>query len=1127
MNKDQNGGTGLTGTMTAAQVPAQTSAQSTATTSAPTAASTYSQWVKHIFLALGVTVPEKELQLTGMIEEASTDAVFQSLGTVFDLFSTHRATHGSLCLYYLENVLYAHPNALALYFHADLVYSLFASDGDDLRAGVLLWRLLKYKYESSKQTYSCLAETQKVVRLLERRFGTKMKFGNVPPCCLRYTLLKIWTDIPPTRELALGSANVNVSSSSSSAFNGGSGGGSASSSSGTKGASKNPFSLDNTKEELTAAVALQKQKDGLLSELELFGNIMGQTLSTTGKIKGGGATGNDSSSIGGYTSSSSTKDREEAARHAMLEVCLQWLANEDEPKECKIPLLELLRATVKAASATQMTSQLLARFFGLLVSSSGASGSSDGGGAGNIKSTSDDVQFLLAFLDWAELSSILPALLDVFADDKLVAIWTYLCLLHPQPLPELLQMNPTWSFFFEVKQDPLTRFQRVLLQQFFLRNRCLGNSAIAVVLSLMRSEFSAMRALKLFRAIGPGIERFRPYLKQIREEATHIVERIEEKQLANANSRDADFDFDEEEETLDRWQAVVDELDEILEGEDGDSTSTSSGGRNGSRGNGADGRKSSRSRKSRSSNAANPMDQLFEAGFVGSNLYKPAKPSAPIEECFQNAPNPAGKTAFLQQKKLEQDKFLSLFRSGEIGSAATSSTDPSATRLRNNPTSGELNRLFRENIALHHQITQKQMELAQTNLKQWTTLDAHIEEEKRSGADDISAGSPRLEPVEPSTPAVPQPQYRTTIQNVPPGAPPVVQGAADPQLSSICFAHPRCGIRNTNNTCFVNTILQALFHTDTLVSQLLQFRLRPPTKPIDEANYKLGSALLKQLQVLFAMLLVTRRPHVEIEQLLNELPSGEYPKGEQQDAGEFLRFVFDKLGGFEQPLIRHCFAGELNEVTKCQSCHFEKRRPETFTEMILPVPDVAGKSLQSLVDDKLQRQRMSDAVECSRCGNRNQPEVWSEIESPPRNLVIALIRFDFQNGGLVKMKTPIQISPQLRLGQFVYDFYFSVQHCGATADSGHYTALGRRADCAPPMLGNVEGAFWKFDDSSVRPATSADVAKIMSGAEQTDDTPYILFYRCQTAPLDAEPVLSKTFLDSLQKEDHRLLQNLS
>ena len=89
---------------------------------------------------------------------------------------------------------------------------------------------------------------------------------------------------------------------------------------------------------------------------------------------------------------------------------------------------------------------------------------------------------------------------------------------------------------------------------------------------------------------------------------------------------------------------------------------------------------------------------------------------------------------------------------------------------------------------------------------------------------------------------------------------------------------------------------------------------------------------------MYATMLITKRPHIDPSEFIDSLPKAQFPQNEQQDVAEFARYVFDKLGGCKQTLIRKVFAGDLSEVTRCSVCNFEKRRPETFTDIILIVP---------------------------------------------------------------------------------------------------------------------------------------------------------------------------------------------
>lgn len=121
-----------------------------------------------------------------------------------------------------------------------------------------------------------------------------------------------------------------------------------------------------------------------------------------------------------------------------------------------------------------------------------------------------------------------------------------------------------------------------------------------------------------------------------------------------------------------------------------------------------------------------------------------------------------------------------------------------------------------------------------------------------------------------------------------------------PQQTSKAVTHrqPSVGLQNTNNTCYMNSFMQALFLTDAFVWRIYDFTLKLKAKAskIDEEDFEFGKKVVELLQKQFAKMALTKHQHTDIWDILQAFPA-DYRSGEQQDVTETIRFVFDKLGG--------------------------------------------------------------------------------------------------------------------------------------------------------------------------------------------------------------------------------------
>lgn len=350
------------------------------------------------------------------------------------------------------------------------------------------------------------------------------------------------------------------------------------------------------------------------------------------------------------------------------------------------------------------------------------------------------------------------------------------------------------------------------------------------------------------------------------------------------------------------------------------------------------------------------------------------------------------------------------------------------------------------------------------------------------------------------------------------------QTPCPPDQVEMQYETPRVGLQNTNNTCYMNTFIQGLYMTNHFVWRIMDFKvhLKKNASKMDKEDYQFGKKVVDLLKRQMTRMAVTKYKHTDITEILNGFPA-DYRSGQQQDVTETIRFVFDKLGGFEQPLIREVFAGELSEKLQCQVCGTIKSRPETFSDLVLSVPKAEEAikqgfipTTQALLDQRLQFELMdlTEPVFCDTCQAKQRAGKWCEIVSPPAHICVCLNRFSFdiQAMDFTKEKTPVVVDGTVQIGPFTYVLYFVIVHTGKDATSGHYYAIGHRSEEGPG-----QGDWTLLDDSQLK---EADMTLLKGNVKEKlkDDTPYVLFYRCLQAPMTPSVRIAKKLHAEIKKE---------
>ncbi|XP_049636214.1 ubiquitin carboxyl-terminal hydrolase 35 [Suncus etruscus] len=187
------------------------------------------------------------------------------------------------------------------------------------------------------------------------------------------------------------------------------------------------------------------------------------------------------------------------------------------------------------------------------------------------------------------------------------------------------------------------------------------------------------------------------------------------------------------------------------------------------------------------------------------------------------------------------------------------------------------------------------------------------------------------------------------------------QDAWTSQKSELAGFYPRLmaksdtgkiGLINLGNTCYVNSILQALF----MASDFRHCVLR-----LTENN---SQPLMTKLQWLFAFLEHSQRPAISPENFLSASWTPWFSPGTQQDCSEYLKYLLDRLHEEEKtgarirqklhqgsspgppkecPLptdtsVEKMFGGKIVTRIRCLRCLNVSSREEAFTDLSLAFP---------------------------------------------------------------------------------------------------------------------------------------------------------------------------------------------
>ena len=328
------------------------------------------------------------------------------------------------------------------------------------------------------------------------------------------------------------------------------------------------------------------------------------------------------------------------------------------------------------------------------------------------------------------------------------------------------------------------------------------------------------------------------------------------------------------------------------------------------------------------------------------------------------------------------------------------------------------------------------------------------------------------------------------------------------EISSITTS--KIGLRNLGNTCFMNTCLQNLIHSDYFILKLFSksHLLSSKTKiskqfyslckevsscissacsPYDfksafGSKHSMFSGYSQHDTQEFCRILLEDM-NSELNEVLHPAPYKELStlnKSKTECDKEFDE-MFRKR---ENSLIMDAFYGQLINIFTCE-CKFETYSFEKILDLPLLLPkERISIDIKDLLKDYFESERIKFETKCENCKKKEWHTKEIKISQPPNILILSLQRQNPRTG--TKNNSYVDFSDDLDMSIYLdhqcwnkndakYSLYGIGNHSGSI-DFGHYYAYIK-----------INNSWYEFNDSSVSPYSK--------GASNSSRTAYTLFYK--------------------------------